>query len=119
EGEDAGIGMLLNFGDDLHVIADITISEEADNAQVILRVARGKSSADGLHHLGSAGAAAAREKHLCLANILRCGINRLGKEDVRVTGEGDQVEGIATKETIQCEVDYLLRLLNGEPHHRA
>ena len=38
EGEDAGVRMLLHLADNLHVVADITIGHEDDDAEMVLLV---------------------------------------------------------------------------------
>src|SRR3954452_17737235 len=64
--EHARVRMLLHFRDDLHVVADVTVSHEANDAHVRLIVRWLKCSLDGLHHLGAAIPRTGTEKRLRL-----------------------------------------------------
>ncbi len=119
EGEDAGVRVLLDLADDLHVVADVAVGHEADDPHVVLIVGRLERRADGLHHLGPARAVARFEELARGLQVLGRGPNGLGEEDVRVAGKGDQVEGVVGVESVEREADALLGLLDRETGHRA
>src|SRR5262249_16767674 len=111
--------MFLHLGDDLHVIADLSVSHKADDPDVILFVRRGERRANGLHHLGPARSLTRREKTLRPKQVFSRRMDRLRKQNVSVAGEGDQVEGVLWIEIVERQLHRLLRLFNREPFHRT
>src|SRR5436190_14844759 len=63
----ASVLMFLNLGDDLHIVAYVTVSHEANDAHMALIVRRFKRRFDGSHHFSTAAASAIAEKSLSLA----------------------------------------------------
>src|SRR5262245_2254164 len=94
EREHASVRVLLNFRDDLHIVADVTVGHEAHYANMILRVRRIKRSANRLHHLGTAFTAAVCEECLSLRKICWRGRNGLPEQDACIARKSDQVKGV-------------------------
>src|SRR5262245_54856281 len=111
--------MLLHFGDDLHVVADFSVSHEADYANVVLFAGWSERGANGVHHLGSARSLKGREKTLRTLQVFSRRWDRLRKQNVSVAGEGDQVESVVRIEAVESEFHRLLRFFNRETLHRT
>src|SRR5689334_12708775 len=111
--------MFLHFRDDLHVVADVTVRHEANDANVRLIVGWIKGSLDGLHHLGATIAIAPTQKCLRLLEVRRSGRHRLWKQYARVACEGDEVERVGGIKTVERELHRLLRFLDRKASHRT
>src|SRR5215813_14951311 len=72
----SSIRVLLNFADDFHVVADVTISHEAHDANMALRIGWIHRRFDSFHHFGATATLARIEKRLRLAQILFGGAYR-------------------------------------------
>src|SRR5215510_10676379 len=63
------VRMLLDLGDDLHLVADVTVSHEANDTNVRLIVRWLKRRFDRFHHLGATRAVTRTEKRLGLSQV--------------------------------------------------
>ena len=77
--------MLLDFADNLHVVADVTVSHEANHTHMILSVGRIHGRFDGFHHLCATAALTSFEKRLRLRQIFFRGRYRFRKKNVFIT----------------------------------
>src|SRR5690349_16346627 len=111
--------MLLHFRNDLHVVPNITVSHEANDAHVILVVGRLERRLNRRHHLGAASAGTRLQKRLRLAEIGSCCRHRLWKENLRVARKRDQIERVRRIEIVESEPHRLLRFLDWKSFHRA
>src|SRR5688500_19450754 len=64
ESEDACVLVLLHLSDDLHIVADETVSHETDDAHVRLILRRFERGFDRAHHLGASVPGGRRKKLL-------------------------------------------------------
>src|SRR5215213_245015 len=109
--------MLLHFRDDLHIVADVTVSHEANDANVSLIVRWRERGLDRRHHLSATIPRARAEKCLRLAEVRSCCRHRLWKQYARVTCERDQVERVRRIEIVERKLHRLLRLLDRKALH--
>lgn len=79
EGEDAGVGVTLDFGEDFGFVADVAIGHKADDPEVLLRGGGGEGGADGLHHFGAAAGLAELQELLGEAEVFLRGGDGAGK----------------------------------------
>ena len=94
EGEDARVRVAAHLLDDLRFVADVAVGHEADDADVRRRARGGERGADGRQHLRPAAALTRFEEDAGAGAVLGRGVDGFGEEDVRVAGEGDEVEGV-------------------------
>src|SRR5215213_3069261 len=111
--------MLLHFRDDVHIVSNVTVSHEANDANVSLIVRWRERGFDRRHHLSAAIARARAEKCLRLAEVCSCCRYWLWKQYARIACERDQVERVKGIEIVERELHRLLRLLDRKALHRA
>src|SRR4030095_15419738 len=96
--------MLLDFRNDLHIVANITISHEANDADMILRGRWIKRCFDGFHHLSSTITGTLSEKFLRLGQIFWSRRHWLRKEYACITGKCDQVKSISWIQIVESKL---------------
>jgi len=115
----AGAEAFVHFGENLGLVADVSVRHEADQSEPAGIVTKIQSGFDALDHHGPTAAAKAVHVFEALANIFWGGSQRTGAELRGIVGKANDLKGVVGLEFSQGSADGVFGLGEGFAAHTA